>query len=79
MLLGDADDIAKPDACNRLVARSDPHLEIDVRTYPGARHGFDIIGAPSVLEIGNGMTIGYQRAAAEESWRPILAFISKHQ
>lgn len=79
MLLGGADDIAKPDTCQSLIFKSDRGAGIIVHTYPGARHGFDIIDAPAVLEIGNGMTIGYQKSAAEESWRAILAFISKHQ
>jgi dienelactone hydrolase len=79
MLLGGADDIAKPDVCLSLIAKSDPSLDAEVITYPGARHGFDISDAASVLELKNGLTIGYQRAAATESWRAILAFISKYQ
>lgn len=75
MLLGGADDIADPSQCEDLVARSRTRPLISVRNYPGARHGYDIIDAPSVLEIGNGMTIGYQQAAAEATWREILAFL----
>lgn len=61
MLLGDADDIADPMLCDALVNSSPIKRLITVRHYPSARHGFDIEGAPSVLDIGNGMTVGYQK------------------
>ena len=77
MLLGGADDIAVPSECEELVAQSDTRPMITVRSYPGARHGYDIEGAPPVLEIGNGLTIGYQQAAAEATWREIFAFLGQ--
>lgn len=77
MLLGDADDIADASICEELVTRSATKPITIVRRYPGARHGYDVIDAPPVLDIGNGMTIGYQQAAAEASWREILAFLSE--
>lgn len=76
MLLGGADDIADPSECEELVARSDVGAMVSIRNYPGARHGYDIPDAPAVMDIGNGMTIGYQQAAAEASWREILAFLA---
>jgi dienelactone hydrolase len=76
MLLGDADDIADPSICEALVARSATEPMITVRSYPGARHGYDISDAPPVLDIGNGRTIGFQEAAAEATWREILTFLS---
>lgn len=79
VLLGGADDIAVPSLCEELVDTSDLGEQVEVRRYEGARHGFDIEGAPSVLEIADGMSIGYQRAAAEASWREILRFLSEHQ
>lgn len=79
LLLGDADDIAVPSLCEDLVGTSNLGDLIEVQRYEGARHGFDIEGAPAVLEIGGGMTIGYQQAAAEASWREILRFLSGHQ
>jgi len=75
MLLGDADDIADPSLCDALVEASSIRDLITVRHYPGARHGFDIQGAPSVLDIGNGMTVGYQEAAADAAWRELVDFI----
>jgi dienelactone hydrolase len=76
LLLGDADDIADPVLCSNLVEVSKVKSVVDVRHYTGARHGFDIEDAPPILEIGRGMTIGYQRAAAEASWREIIAFLA---
>jgi dienelactone hydrolase len=78
LLLGGSDDIADPSVCENLVAASKSKPMVTVRRYPGARHGYDISDAPPVMDIGNGMSIGYQKKAAEESWREILVFLSKH-
>ena len=67
VLLGGADDIADPSECERLIRASSAKEQIVVRNYPGARHGFDIVDAPPVVDIGNGMTIGYQEKAAQAS------------
>ena len=75
MLLGGADDITPASTCEDLVTRSVDGPTVMVHTYPGARHGFDNEGAPPVLAAPNGMTIGYQREAAEAAWREILAFL----
>lgn len=75
MLLGEADDIADPTICDALVEASPIRDLITVRHYPGARHGFDIQGAPSILDIGNGMTVGYQGAAADAAWLELVEFI----
>lgn len=75
MLLGGADDIAEPSACEQLIRTSTAKEQIVVRNYPGARHGFDIADAPPIVDIGNGMTIGYQKEAAEASWSEIITFL----
>ena len=75
MLLGDSDDIADPVLCDTLADSSPIKGLITVRHFPGARHGFDIQGAPAVLDIGNGMTVGYQEAAAHGAWKALNAFI----
>jgi len=75
-LLGGADDIADPDVCENFFENVRISDQITVIRYPGARHGFDIAGAPAVLDEGNGKTIGYQQEAAEASWQAILEFLS---
>ena len=77
MLLGGSDDIADPSICENLVDSAAIKQQITVESYPGARHGFDIADAPPVLDIGNGMTVGYQKEAAEASWLAILQFLEK--
>jgi len=79
VLLGGSDDIAVPSRCEDLIATSGLGELVEVHRYEGARHGFDIQGAPSVLEIADGMSIGYQQEAAEASWGEILKFLTDHQ
>jgi dienelactone hydrolase len=76
MLLGGGDDIAIPSVCEELVDSVPIKQHITVERYPGARHGFDILDAPSVLDEGNGNRIGYQQEAAEASWLAILQFLA---
>ena len=76
VLLGGSDDIADPAACEELVASATIERQVTVRNYAGARHGFDIEDAPPILDIGNGMTVGYQKEAAEASWEAILEFLA---
>ncbi len=77
MLLGASDDIADSGTCEALVESSANSQQVTVTNYPGARHGFDIEDAPPVLDIGNGMTVGYQQEAAEAAWAAILKFLGK--
>ena len=76
MLLGGSDDIADPTTCEDLVRSAAIRKQVTVDNYLGARHGFDIEDAPPVLDIGNGMTVGYQKEAAEASWVAILQFLA---
>ncbi len=76
MLLGGSDDIADATTCEDLVESAHIKHQITVDNYPGARHGFDIEGAPPMLDIGNGMTVGYQKEAADASWLAIVQFLT---
>jgi dienelactone hydrolase len=77
MLLGGADDIAEPAICEELVQSAVVKDQIVLKVYPGARHGFDIEDAPPLVDIGGGMTVGYQRSASEASWNEILSFLGR--
>jgi len=76
MLLGGSDDIADPNICENLVGSAAIEQQVTLVNYPGARHGFDIEDAPTVLDIGSDMTVGYQKEAAEASWAEILQFLA---
>lgn len=78
MQLGGSDDIADPKECEKLVANSPAREMIQTQRFEGARHGFDIEAAPEVLDIGDGMTVGYQQKAAETSWAKIIHFLESH-
>jgi len=77
LLLGGSDDIAIPSTCEELADSVPIKQYITVENYPGARHGFDILDAPSVLDCCGGRTIGYQQAAANASWQAILKFLAR--
>jgi dienelactone hydrolase len=79
LLLGGADDITPPSSCGHLLGTSAGGPKITVEVYPGARHGFDVTDAPPALSIGNGMTVGYQKEAADAAWGRILSFLTGHQ
>ena len=72
----DASDIAAPSNCEKLADSVASKQRMTVENYPGARHGFDIVDAPPMLDIGNGMTVGYQKEAAEASWSAMMQFLS---
>ena len=75
MLLGGADDIAPPDVCQRLARALPDDHQVTVRVYPNGRHGFDIEGAPPIVDAGGGFTLGYNAEAADGAWREIRSFL----
>jgi dienelactone hydrolase len=78
MLLAGADDIAPPEVCEELVSLLPASARVDVHSYPGARHGFDLSEAPPVLEIAGGRTLGGLPDAAEDAWVRMLSFLSRN-
>ncbi len=75
ILVGANDDVTPAADCERLAARQSGSMAKLV-VYPGARHGFDLPefgGGTPVL----GMTLAYDRAAAEKSRAELRDFLSR--
>ena len=89
ILVGGADDWARPDNCRRLIAkvrsRSAP---IEFKIYADVHHGFDnpAFGAPHLeadawnlnRDPQRGVTVGYDRAADADAIARVRAFLAKH-
>ena len=75
VLLGEADDIALPERCDKILQALPEGMPVQVRRYAEARHGFDWSEGPEVLSIGGGMTVGRNPTAAEQAWEEILTFL----
>jgi dienelactone hydrolase len=77
MILGEADDIALPNVCNSLIKSLHNQDNVHVRSYPNARHGFDLTEGPTELSVGDGLTIGRNQKAGAEAWNEIFKFLKK--
>ena len=69
MILGEADDIALPSVCNSLIKSLPDKTNVQVKSYPDARHGFDMTEGTTVLSLGNGLTIGRNSKAGNRAWK----------
>jgi dienelactone hydrolase len=78
MILGEEDDIALPTICNELILSLPDQTNVQVLSYPDARHGFDFTEGPSVLSVGNGLTVGRNSIAGNEAWKEILIFLNQN-
>jgi len=78
LILGEADDIALPSVCNNLIQSLPNQTNVQVKSYPNARHGFDITEGPTVLSVGNGLTIGRNPKAGNDAWKEIFKFLNKN-
>ena len=78
MILGEADDIALPSVCNDLVISLPNKTNVQVKSYPGARHGFDMTEGPTILSVGNGLTIGRNSKAGNNAWKEIFNFLKNN-
>ena len=76
LFLGEADEITPAETCRALVWKIEEHLPVIVRSYPGARHGFDIGEASAEISTGRGTTIGFNQAATEDTWQRIREIMS---
>lgn len=62
---------------NRVLQQVD--IDHDVRVYPGAGHSFMNQDGPRIVRVLSRITaVGYHPEAAEDAWRRIVDFFSKH-
>lgn len=75
VLLAGLDDIAPPAACQELVRDVGSAQPVEVRTYPEARHSFDMSDLPPMMpsRAFPGRTAGYHAEAARQAWSEVLA------
>lgn len=80
ILLAGLDDIAPPAACDALARRVGVGVPLDVRTYPEARHSFDMSGLATMVpsRAFPGRTTGYNAEAARQAWSEVLARFKRH-
>ena len=78
MILGEADDIALPSVCRDLVKSLPKKNNVQVKSYPEARHGFDMTEGPTILSVGNGLTIGRNLKAGNNAWKEIFNFLKNN-
>lgn len=76
LLLGELDDITPAAVCQKLVQQVPQDAPVEVRIYPGARHGFTISELPPVIESRLG-TQRYNPQAATAAWEEILRFLRR--
>jgi dienelactone hydrolase len=79
MLLGEADDIALPSVCKNLIQSLPNQTNVQIKNYPEARHGFDLTEGPTILSVGNGLTVGRNIKAGNMAWEEILKFLKKNE
>ncbi len=77
LLLAEEDDIAPPDVCRDVVARLRDDQNVVVHGFSNARHGFDVQELPVLMDLGGGLTLGYDSVAARRAWQLIDEFLAQ--
>ena len=79
VFLAGLDDVAPPGPCQDLARSAGPSALIEVRTYPAARHSFDVTDLPAVAPSRQfpGRTQGYHAEAAREAWGEVIALFDR--
>ena len=76
VLAGEADDWGNPARACRLFGQAPrPAQYFELHTYPGVYHAFDSVGLPKTVILGH--TLGYDQAAAEDSFARVHAFLDR--
>lgn len=74
MLLAGDDDVAPGKACQTAAKRSAVPNAVNIVTYPGAYHAFDVAELPAKTRYPFG-TIGYHPQAAAAAWDQVQRFL----
>ena len=75
VLIGDADDWTPVNRCRSMELRGDALPPYELVIYPGATHAFDWPAAP---ETYFGYHLRYDRAAGDDAYRRVRAFLASH-
>ena len=63
---------------NDLIQSLPSQTNVKVKSYPEARHGFDFTEGPTILSVGNGLTIGRNEIAGNDAWKEIFKFLDNN-
>lgn len=79
ILIGDADDWTPASRCVSMMPQKKTLPEVILKLYPGAYHGFDLLGANRNVQGSNGMHhLEYQQEAETDSISLVKGFFEKH-
>jgi dienelactone hydrolase len=79
ILIGDADDWTPASRCQAMMPEDKTSPEVILKVYPGAYHGFDLLGANRNVQGSRGMHhLQYQREATEDATLQVSDFLGKH-
>lgn len=76
MLLGGRDDVSPARICQDMARRLSRDSPVEVRTYPDARHAFDVPELPPLLRWRSG-TLGHDPQATSAAWEEVRRFLGR--
>jgi len=78
MLFGALDGMTPSDSCQPLVGQLAKPSDVQVRVYPGARHGFNLAHLPPGAPGGRpDWTPAYHPSAAKAAWEDAVSFLKR--
>ena len=78
ILIGADDDWTSASRCQAMLPREKAEPEVFLKVYPGAKHGFDILGADRYVQGSRGRHhLQYQKEAASDAALQVRDFLGK--
>lgn len=75
IMIGDADDWTPASRCVSMMPKGKTFPEVILKVYPGAYHGFNLLGANRNVQGSNGMHhLEYQQEAETDSISQVKGF-----